>query len=142
MVSIDQLTGEQEWRTFYPVVDGFWPVDGGDEHVEYLRTMINQGYHAFELTAEQPVAFAGLYVLPSPWYGTFAWLVDLVTRPNWRGKGYGTRLYEAVEEWTCEQGCETTVLASGLERTRTHQFYEQHGFEATEYWFEKSLTPN
>ncbi|WP_248907021.1 GNAT family N-acetyltransferase [Halocatena marina] len=139
MVSIEQLTSEQEWRAFYPVVDGFWPVDTVNQHVECLRTMTAQGYRAFGLTTEQPVAFAGVYVLTSPWYGTFTWLVDLVTHQDHRGEGCGTRLYEAVETWSREQGCETIVLASGVERTRAHQFYEHHGFEATEYWFEKSL---
>lgn len=140
MSSVEQLMTESAWREFYPVVEDFWPVERENEYVDYLRDMTGRGYRPFGLYADVPVSFAGVFVLPSAWYGNFVWLLDLVTRPDWRGRGHGSDLYEAVEEWARERDCDTIVLASGNDRERAHEFYERRGFEQTEYWFEKSLS--
>lgn len=139
MVTVERLTDPAAWRAYYPVVADFWPVADAAEHVDALRRMTEQGYAAFGLRTEEPTAFAGGHSLYTPWYGECFWFVDLVTRPGSRGEGHGSDLYEHVESWAREAGCETIVLASGMNRERTHEFYEQRGFERTEYWFEKDL---
>ncbi|WP_226012116.1 GNAT family N-acetyltransferase [Halomicrobium salinisoli] len=139
MATTEELTATAEWRAYYPVVADFWPVDGVADHVEALAELTERNYVAFGRRADEPVAFAGGYTLYSPWYGDFFWLVDLVTRPDRRGEGHGSRLYEHVESWAREEGCEAIVLASGTDRDRAHEFYEQRGFERTEHWFEREL---
>lgn len=140
MASVKRLTNEQEWRKFYPVVEDFWPAEDANEYVAYLRRMTDQGYEPFGMYTDEAVSFAGLYMLHCPWYDEFAWLLDLVTRPDRRGEGHGSVLYNEVKNWALEQGCETIVLASGADRERTHEFYERHNYEMTEYWFERPLS--
>jgi len=52
--------------------------------------------------------------------------------PEWRGRGVGRALVEAVAAWGRAQGC--TELASNalLENTASHAFHEAVGFEETE----------
>lgn len=139
VTAIERLTTPDGWRAYYPVLRDFWPVEDVGEHVDALRRMVNQGYAAFGLRTDEPTAFAGGYSLYTPWFGQCLWLVDLVTRPGRRGEGHGSTLYEHVESRARDSGCEAVVLASGADRDGAHEFYEQRGFERTEYWFEKEL---
>lgn len=139
MVAVKRLTTRAEWRDFYPVVRDFWPVGSEAEYLATLATMTEDGYRPFGLSEDCPLAFAGVYRLHASWYGRFVWLLDFVTRPDRRGEGIGSMLLEEIEDWAKQQGCETVVLGSGKGRTGAHEFYEDRGYEMTEYWFEKSL---
>ncbi|WP_330630832.1 GNAT family N-acetyltransferase [Halocatena halophila] len=141
MTAIEQLTTESDYRPYYSVVGPFWPIDSKTEYLEAMERMTASGYRAFGASDGEPVGFAGWYTMFSPWFDRFVWLFDLVVREDRRGMGIGTALIDECEEWARTEGCATIVLASATERSEAHRFYEERGFEHTECWFEKSLTP-
>ena len=59
--------------------------------------------------------------------------------PEYRNKGIGRMLLEEVERFALQKGAPYIGLASGLQRTDAHAFYEHLGYRKTSYWFRKAL---
>lgn len=57
-----------------------------------------------------------------------AWLTSMVVADEWRGRGIGRLLVEAVERWAAERGATRLALTSALHRTAAHAFYERLGY--------------
>lgn len=53
-------------------------------------------------------------------------------RPEWRGKGVGRALVEAVADWGRAKGCTELASNAMLDNTASHAFHEAVGFEETE----------
>ena len=58
---------------------------------------------------------------------------------EYRNKGIGRMLLEEVERFALQKGAPYIGLASGLQRTDAHAFYEHLGYRKTSYWFRKAL---
>jgi GNAT superfamily N-acetyltransferase len=68
-----------------------------------------------------------------------AWLTTLVVLDEVRGEGVGSELVLFVEEWAAKRGAPRISVTSHRRRERTHQFYQQRGYEWTGLRFTKSL---
>ncbi len=68
MTTIEQLTKESAFRSYYPVVGPFWPIDSKTEYLDAMERMTASGYHAFGARDSEPVGFAGWYTMFSPWF--------------------------------------------------------------------------
>jgi GNAT superfamily N-acetyltransferase len=55
---------------------------------------------------------------------------NVVTHPDFRRQGFGTRLLQAALELAWEQDCYKVMLLTGRKDEATLQFYQQAGFEA------------
>ncbi|MFN8276191.1 MAG: GNAT family N-acetyltransferase [Chitinophagales bacterium] len=66
---------------------------------------------------------------------------DLITLPEFRGKGYATALLRFMEQYAREQGCENIHLDSGYqaERYEAHRLYLNHGYHLASHHFVKDL---
>lgn len=53
---------------------------------------------------------------------------SLVTDEQYRGRGIGKSLLDAIEEWANEQAISTISLSTNVRRTETHAFYLRRGF--------------
>lgn len=78
-------------------------------------------------------------------YSTFAAkpllnLHDLVVAPNWRGRGVGGRLLDAIEEVANERGCGWLTLEVVGSNTGAQQLYRRHGFVGGESISPRSAT--
>lgn len=71
--------------------------------------------------------------------GQTCYLSSLITKEEYRGKGYGIQMMNYVKALAEEKGCKAIILDSGLPRTNAHRFYERYGFEKSCYGFELSL---
>lgn len=66
-------------------------------------------------------------------------LVALVTEEGWRGRGVGSLLLRATEEWLVQSGAERVVVNSATHRAEAHRFYIDRGYEITGVRLAKSL---
>jgi GNAT superfamily N-acetyltransferase len=67
--------------------------------------------------------------------GKIIYLADLVTDDTLRSHGIGARLLEVVEKEALVLDVNVIVLDSGLQRTRAHEFYKNHGYKTEAYSF-------
>ena len=58
-----------------------------------------------------------------------AFLENVVTHPDFRGRGYGRAVLHAALAAAWEQDCHHVFLQSGRGDPRVHRFYEALGFE-------------
>jgi GNAT superfamily N-acetyltransferase len=58
-----------------------------------------------------------------------AFLENVVTHPDLRGRGYGRAVVHAALAAAWEQDCHHVFLQSGRADPRVHRFYERCGFE-------------
>ena len=58
-----------------------------------------------------------------------------------RKRGIGRILIEHVEAYAKEAGCVRIAVASGIQRTETHQFYRNMGYEEKTKRFVKDFEP-
>jgi GNAT superfamily N-acetyltransferase len=68
-----------------------------------------------------------------------AWLTTLVVLDEVRGQGVGSELVLFVEEWAARSGAPRITVTSHKRRERTHQFYQQRGYEWNGLRLTKSL---
>jgi GNAT superfamily N-acetyltransferase len=115
----------------------------GEEKVRERLARIYADKNAKTLVAElngRAVGFIGLH--KSYGYesdGCFVRMTALVTSEAYRGKGIGTRLVQAAEEWAEEEKASCLVLSSRTDRHEAHEFYQKRGFALTGYSFVKKL---
>lgn len=60
-----------------------------------------------------------------------AWIEDVVIRDEWRGKGLGRNLLDAVLDWARAQGATRAQLLADLDNTPALAFYDRLGWQAT-----------
>lgn len=71
--------------------------------------------------------------------GPVAWLTTLVVLEDARGAGIGSTLVKYVEQWAMQNGAKRLAVTSGIQRTATHNFYENRDYERTGLRFTKWL---
>ncbi|SSY70725.1 GNAT family N-acetyltransferase [Alysiella crassa] len=99
-----------------------------------------QGYRLlgiFENGNSNPVAVCGFREETNLVSGRHLHIDDLVTLPQYRRHGYGTRLLAEIQRIATENQIEEIHIDSnvGGERTTAHRIYFQHGFEISAYHF-------
>ncbi len=60
--------------------------------------------------------------------GVQARIGGMVVDDSTRGLGLGRKLMEMAEQWAREKGSKTMKLASNMNRTEAHKFYEKIGY--------------
>lgn len=68
-------------------------------------------------------------------------IISLVINENYRGKGYGSKFIEFVEQHALNLNCNILTLNSGLNENRisAHQFYLSKGFSIKSNGFIKKI---
>ncbi len=88
---------------------------------------------------ERLLCFAGFSILVSLAHGRHLYLLDLVTVPDERSKGYGKEMIAYLEDYAKIRGCRFFLLSSGEQRKDAHRFYEREGFKGASKFFIKAL---
>ncbi len=102
-----------------------------DYFKEYEQGRI-QHYLAYD--GDQPVAIAGALIKQDfPYYlflpGKYGWIVDVYTKPEYRGKKLASKLIELSHLWLKEQGVqESKLIASG---SKARELYSRIGYRPT-----------
>ena len=86
------------------------------------------------------VGLASAYLRPLIHHDAgFVRIACLIVDEDWRDRGVGTRLVEAVEGWARQHGCDVIEVTSGNQRLDAHRFYEGLGYAEKRKRFVKSL---
>jgi GNAT superfamily N-acetyltransferase len=118
------------------------------ESVERITSQIDAqrsaGYRvvaSFEDGDEDAAAVAGFRIAHNLAWGRFAYVDDLVTRAQLRGRGHADAVMAWVEREARRQGCGELHLDSGIgpDRADAHRFYFRHGMRIASYHFGRAL---
>ncbi len=90
--------------------------------------------HFIAYDGKLPVAIAGALIKNDfPYYlfkpGYYGWIIDVYTKPGYRGRQLASRLIEETHRWLTDKGIwEAKLIASGSEARR---LYDKLGYRAT-----------
>ena len=100
-------------------------------HREILEAIPSRRFLATLVDGGQPVACA-LGVMENGYFGLF----DLVTDPQQRNRGYGTRFVSGLLRWAQEHGALHAYLQVVARNAPARHLYAKFGFqEAYQYWY-------
>ncbi|MFC2385633.1 MAG: GNAT family N-acetyltransferase [Candidatus Nanosyncoccus sp.] len=80
-------------------------------------------------SADQILGMATVSVVFGAGIGKNAYLEDFVVDNAARGKGIGSLLFQAYEDWAKEKGCKNLEFTCGHGREAAQSFYKTHGAE-------------
>jgi len=97
---------------------------------EYLEQMINSNNTILFIAEEDGIIVGtlSLIIYRTP-LGQKAWIEDVVTDKNVRGKGIGYKLLNAALEYAKNKGLKKVDLTSGNDKFAAHQLYKKIGFK-------------
>ncbi len=85
---------------------------------------------------EEPVGFANLMIGYSVWsHGKAMIIDDFYFKAGMRGRGYGRRGMEMIEEYAKEEGCKRLQLLAALTNQNAMDFYRAIGYQSTDMKF-------
>jgi ribosomal protein S18 acetylase RimI-like enzyme len=106
-------------------------VDMHRTHKEILQAIPSRRFLG-SLWQDGQVVACGLGVLENEYFGLF----DLITDPELRGKGYGTRLLFGLLDWARGQGAVHAYLQVMRSNVPAQRLYQKLGFrEVYSYWY-------
>lgn len=83
-----------------------------------------------------PVGFANLMIIFSVWSHGLALIIDdLYLLPEHRGKGYGAKAMEFIENYARELGCKRLQFQSELTNPGAMEFYKAVGYTPADMKF-------
>jgi GNAT superfamily N-acetyltransferase len=85
--------------------------------------------------AETIQAVAGFRISESLAWGKFLYVDDLVSRSNYRSKGYGGEIFNWLLDYARTENCQQLTLDSGVQRFAAHRFYLRQRMEITSHHF-------
>ena len=106
--------------------------DRGEIPKEWFDDLINSSTHDMLLALDDTdriVGIATLSVIMGPIVRKAAYLEDFVTDSSVRGQGIGSKLWEAMLDWSKEKGCTELCFTSGHGREAAQEFYKKKGAE-------------
>ena len=78
----------------------------------------------------QEIARAFLYLIKNDLHDQpYGLLEDVFVQEEWRSKGYGKQMVQAVIEEAKKRGCYKLIGTSRYQREKVHQFYLDVGFQ-------------
>lgn len=80
----------------------------------------------------QLVSSCTLLIVPNLTHGQrpYALVENVVTHPDFRGRGLGTAVLDAAREFAVREGCYKIMLLTGSRKEGTHRFYQNAGYRA------------
>ena len=103
--------------------------DKGEIPEAWFQDVISSPWHDLLIAEEdgQILGIACLSVVMGAGIRKNAYLEDFVTDQTVRGKGIGSALWQAMNEWALSKGCINLEFTCGNGREAAQQFYQKHG---------------
>jgi GNAT superfamily N-acetyltransferase len=127
--------GKQAWRdlTLWLKTVEEWLIESIRQHNHKTVVLIAEDEHGKRLgfaTVTHSTHFTGQRQ---------AYIGELVTIETAEGRGVGSALVQACEQWAREQGYRIITLTTGAANARARKFYEHIGFHEEDITFTKLL---
>lgn len=101
-------------------------VEQAQEH--YRRIMAREDYCVLAAREDGVLLGTVTLVCCQALADHFLVLEDFVVRPGLTGRGIGSRIMAAADQFAAEHNCAYAILVSSGFRKDAHRFYERHGF--------------
>lgn len=132
------LNKRSDYKKAFEVIRSLRPSLSWEAFNDYLSR--HPSYQLLALKEDGAVvSVAGFELLESLAWGRNIWVHELVTAESARSNGHGETLLRAVHQYAEKHGCTEVILASGLQRTEAHRFYERLDYKASSYVFRRTL---
>lgn len=107
---------------------------------ERFEQMFDQNYECHGIYWEgELVGVFGLWFMTRHYAGKSCEPDHIYIDDQFRNKGIGRKLFEYIDHYAREKGCETSELNSYVSNYRSHKFYLNLGYEIKGYHFLKKL---
>lgn len=108
--------------------------DKGEIEKAWFDDIITSPWHDLLIAEDDGkiIGFACLSVTMGPGIRKNAYLEDFVVDSTIRGKGIGSALWDAIQDWAAEKGCQKLEFTCGNGREAAQAFYKNHGAEIYE----------
>lgn len=108
--------------------------DKGEIEKAWFNDIITSPWHDLLIAEDDGkiIGFACLSVTMGPGIRKNAYLEDFVVDSTIRGKGIGSALWDAMQDWAAEKGCKKLEFTCGNGREAAQAFYKNHGAEIYE----------
>ncbi len=130
-ITTDSLSVDRaSWLDVYDEISG---VDSKKRaiHARMLAMVPSPSLFAVLEHQGEPVA-CGLGVIHQSWFGLF----DIITRPQNRRQGHGTRLVKAMLAWAPDHGARNAYVQVLANNARAIRLYERLGYRRLyHYWY-------
>lgn len=106
-----------------------------------LTEMLEQGYRCVGVFAESTklVGICGLWIVTKYYVGKHIEPDNMVFLPEYRSKGLGKLLMAWVYEYAKTQGCIASELNCYLTNVHGQKFWENEGYQAIAYHYQKKF---
>lgn len=78
-------------------------------------------------------------VIENTYEGRRLYVDDLVTDEAQRSRGFGKLLFDWLQAWASQRGCDVIALDSGVQRAGAHKFYFREGMHVPSFCFRKVI---
>lgn len=148
--TILEATTDQEIISLYPVLRELRPhVASEQQLLQMVRQLVdNEACHFLYIkdtlegeTEPKPVSVLSYRIIHCLFYGTQMYIMDVITLPSAKKKGYASALMDFTIEKAKQEKCNVVTLDSGYTRRDAHRFYLNKGFNMTCHHFTLELQP-
>ena len=107
---------------------------------ERMLEMLDQNYECFGVyIQEELVGVFGLWFMTRHYAGKTSEVDHVFIKKEYQNKGIGKKIFDFIETYTLQKGCEMSELNSYVFNTRSHKFYMNLGYEIKGFHFLKKL---
>ena len=130
----------EQLKLCYPALKELRPHLEEKTYMDRMQLMLTEGVKVL-MVLEEGIApcvacFRVNYYL---FRGKNLYIDDLVTLPQYRGKGYAGKMLDFIKEYAISIDCDTMHLDSGPTRNDAHRLYLNKGFIISSHHFSMNL---
>lgn len=123
-----------------PLLQGLNPKISPSILRKRLEQMVLQGYECVgAYDGQKLVGIVGLWILTKYYVGKHIEPDNVYILPEYQGKGIGKQLMQWVFEYAKDIGCEASELNCYINNKEGNRFWEQLGYEAIGYHYQKKF---
>jgi GNAT superfamily N-acetyltransferase len=130
-----KMAGPDDIEKLLPALRELRPSRTEDQLRELLPRLFLENYRIVYVGDDLAYSLLGFRSQTTLFSGKLLYVDDLVTLPQYRGKGYAGALFQWAKEFAKKERFDSIALASGPQRHDAHRFYLNQGLVIDAYRF-------